>query len=98
MKTKKPLVAQVNYPEHKKLNAVVKESQECGAFLEWLLERYYLAQYANKRSETLVPVHVRIADVLAEYFGINQDKLEAEKQHMLEALRQEQPKEAPHAP
>lgn len=81
-----------SYPEHDKLHAIKDQSQAIGAFLDWL---------QNEREPTIVlctrtqykwdnlyqPAHVPIPDLLAEYFEINQDKLEEEKVAMLDKIR-----------
>ena len=38
--------------------------------------------------EQLMPINRRVEDVLAEFFGIDPDKLEAEKREMLRRLRE----------
>jgi hypothetical protein len=79
---------QSQYPEHDKLKAVQEESQCIGEFLDtcgytlakWSKEPH-LVDYAE-----LVPVG-NIPDILAEYFDIDQNKLEEEKRAMLEKMR-----------
>ena len=76
------------YPEHDKLKEIQEESQIIGEFLDncgytlakWSKEPH-LVDYAE-----LVPVG-SIPDILAEYFGIDQNKLEAEKRAMLDEMR-----------
>ena len=76
------------YPEHDKLKAVQEESQTIGEFLDtcgytlakWSKEPH-LVDYAE-----LVPVG-NIQDILAEYFEIDPNKIEAEKRAMLEGMR-----------
>ena len=111
------------YPEHTRLQAVVKESQACGDFLEWLknqrgvtLMRWEATNDSEPcwkgRSFPLGPEEshegckkcngtgvidrtdhawVRYPPsterLLADYFQIDLDKIEQEKQRMLEALR-----------
>lgn len=72
------------YPEHAKLLAVVDESQAIGEFID--NGGYILAKvdgfghlYTDGKS---------ITDVLAEYFGIEQSKLEQEKRAMLARIRE----------
>ena len=81
----------MKYTEHDKLDKVKKESQSCGEFLEWLQneKELVLSQYSqySDTDETLYPIHVNIQDLLAEFFGIDLNKLEEEKRHMLETLR-----------
>lgn len=66
------------YPEHVKLKRIQKQSQTCGEFLEWLQEQDYVE----------LSIHKRLASILAEFFEIDENKLEQEKRAMLEACRQ----------
>lgn len=91
------------YPEHDKLMALNGENQTLGLFLEWLQQRVVFADYHEhtdwcydewedapncELSEgTPYPVHRSIQDWLAEYYGIDQNKLEDEKRQMLEVIR-----------
>ena len=78
------------YPEHDKLSEVRLLSQACGEFLDFLSSKgYILAEWSDACSprETLVPIYPRAENLLAEFFEIDQDKLEEEKMVMLEALR-----------
>ena len=77
------------YPEHEKLKKVSKASQICGEFLSWLLSDeggYVLAKYSS--NDKLWQCNVSIIELLAEFFEIDQDKLEEEKRAMLEMLRE----------
>lgn len=67
----------VSIPEHEKLKKVAERSQECGAFVEWCFEKKLL------RSTVRFNIH----RALAEYFDIDEGKLEAEKVAMLESIR-----------
>lgn len=83
------------YPEHDKLRAIADESQAIGEFLEWMGtdrtaehgqygRRLFLAHMWNDR---LTPASYTIEDLLAQFFGIDQNKIEAEKRQMLAELR-----------
>lgn len=73
------------YPEHEKLQAVKEQSQICGEFLEWLHQKHFvIAVYAGNE---LVPSYQRTTTLLAEFFEIDEDKLEDEKMQMLEEFR-----------
>ncbi len=90
------------YPEHEKLKAVAEKSQACGAFLEWLLETYTLAEYhkhgpscieegrtaCGAHQNELLPETVNARRLLATFFEIDEAKLEAEKVQMLAEMRQ----------
>ena len=69
------------YPEHEKLKAIHHESQAIGSFLEWMKSEY--------PKETRLPPY-SIQFLLAEYFEIDEDKLELEKRAMLETIRNPQ--------
>jgi hypothetical protein len=75
-----------DYPEHAKLVAVREVSQAQGEFLVWLGEEknYLLGKWT---ADEMVPVHADIQKLLAEFHGVDLNRLEAEKQAMLEELR-----------
>jgi hypothetical protein len=81
------------YPEHDKLQAVQEESQTIGEFLD--LGPYMLCEHYAINPETgspyiephWMPVRKSISDILAEYFEIDQNKLEEEKRAMLDEMR-----------
>lgn len=76
----------MKYPEHQKLKAVKDESQALGEFLDWLKQKEItLCQYSRADLEYL-PVIQRTDQVLADYFEIDLDKIEQEKQTMVKAL------------
>lgn len=79
-----------DYPEHDKMQAAQPAALVIGDFLEWLLEgtEYLLAQYEGDRLE---PIHVNFETLLYKYFEVDRDKIEAEKQSMLDALRASAP-------
>jgi hypothetical protein len=85
----------MEYPEHDKLRACREHSQVCGDFLEWLKRRYRLVESVlqNPEAEELdyyyedFDVTESTVDLLAEFFGIDQNKLETEKREMLAELR-----------
>ncbi len=77
----------MSYPEHEKLAIVRELSQEIGEFLEWTEEQgWHFAEW-HKGDEQLHRIIPERTDVLAKYFKIDLDKLEAEKVQMLEAQR-----------
>lgn len=83
----------MNYPEHEKLKKVQKESQAVGEFLEWLRgeKGYEIARWNrddfDEEDDRLVPVHISIEKLLAEFFNIDTNKLEEEKRAMLAQLQ-----------
>jgi hypothetical protein len=81
-----------DYPEHEKLQALGGANQTVGDFIEWLGEQgIYLASYGTgSYCDELFSIHKSRDDLLASFFEIDRDKLEAEKQAMLDALRSSQ--------
>jgi hypothetical protein len=80
-------MTQTEYPEHTKLRAVKEQCQTAGEFHEWLtIEKGYLI---IKLGEGLTDWEQApgIFELLAEWQGIDQDRLEAEKRMMLDDLR-----------
>lgn len=77
----------MTYPEHEKLNAVKDQSQAIGDFLDWLNSEkgIVLANYGNSDVAWLAPDGTAKERLLAEYFEIDLDKLEAEKRAMLQS-------------
>lgn len=75
------------YPEHDKLTAVKDQTQAIGEFMDWLADDgVFLARY-QEDSKYAWPIHRPITDLLAEWAGIDQNKIEAEKRQMLEQIR-----------
>ncbi len=80
----------MSYPEHEKLATVKDLSQEIGEFLEWCEgQMWQLAEWDEDGygDQKMYPIGVKRIDILARYFKIDLDKLEAEKVQMLEAQR-----------
>jgi hypothetical protein len=82
------------YPEHAKLRQVYDASQAIGDFLE--NSPYVLAQWVpdeerdgvRSRSQHLEPVTLPVEKILAAFFVIDLDKIEAEKRALLDTMRQ----------
>lgn len=80
----------MSYPEHEKLATVKDLSQEIGEFLEWAEEQgWHLAEWDENGfgDQELFSIRLNRNQILARFFEIDLDKLEAEKVHMLEAQR-----------
>lgn len=88
------------YPECEKLHAVHEESQKLGEFITWLKSKVELASWEENEDddtnaympEILIPTYKYKGDngtqaLLAEYFGIDLEKLEDERRQILEELR-----------
>jgi hypothetical protein len=74
-----------SYPEHEKLTKIKNKSQAVGEFLEWLGGcNVVLAKHTDHGLEI---DRRSIVDLLYEYFEIDPDTLEEEKQAMLDDLR-----------
>ncbi len=88
--------------EHDKLHKVADQSQACGAFLDWIQGRYVLCQHHAHRDECYNPggktvcgysdgelesSRVAVRTLLAEFFDIDLNKLEREKEDMLKQLK-----------
>lgn len=75
------------YPEHEKLAAVKDQSQAIGEFLDWLNgDGVHLARW-DEEWDRYFPVHESINALLARRFGIDLDRIEAEKRAMLDEIR-----------
>lgn len=85
-KTIKDKAAEVRkYPEHEKLKALGGKNQAVGEFVMFLAEKGIgLAKY---RGDQLQLFTGRIQALIAEFFEIDEAKLEAEKQAMLDEQR-----------
>lgn len=82
------------YPECEKLAKVSDKSQTIGAFLEWLqgVKEIELAKWSD--SDGLYPEHTTIESLLAEYFEIDMNKVEKERQQILEDIQNKEKKNA----
>lgn len=76
-----------DYPEHDRMRAVQSDSQIVGGFLEWLLEDtpYFIAEYDDRNR--MQPINIGFERLLAQYLNIDLDKIETEKQQMLDEIR-----------
>jgi len=75
------------YPEHDKLRAVNDQSQAIGEFLDLFLPKVGIVLMERDKYGDYHPTYRTIQSLLAEYFEIDLDKIEAEKRQMLEDLR-----------
>jgi hypothetical protein len=78
------------YPEHEKLAEIKALSNQLGGFIEWLLScGYHVAEWTKDEDDedVLVPVHKSINDWLAGYYEIDLNKINDEKEQMLEEIR-----------
>jgi hypothetical protein len=75
------------YPEHTKLKEIQPQSQKVGEFLEWLQENGYTICTFDKKHGEYASAYISIPQMLAKFFEIDSEKIEAEKQAMLEEIR-----------
>ncbi len=93
-----------DYLEHDKLRAIADKSQAIGDFLEWtrgtLCEVHHHTKECRGRGRApecglsegdFTPIRRSIVDQLAEYFDIDQQRLDDEKRAMLDELRRRDP-------
>lgn len=78
-----------DYPEHDKLKALNGHNQTVGQFLEWLSEQGIdLCRYDDSVSKYHpYPITDSHTSLMAKFFEIDENKLEAEKLAMLTSLR-----------
>lgn len=70
------------YPEHEKLSKVKDQSQVIGEFLDF--SKFTLCE---ERRGRYYPTMMSIQDILADWFGIDSQRLEDEKRQMLDEIR-----------
>ena len=73
----------MKYPEHEKMKAVRDKSEPIGEFLDNC--KYTLCETVDNN---FVPVGKTIEKILAEYFNIDLNKIEQEKQQMIKELQE----------
>jgi len=76
-------------PECAKMAAVTEKSRAIGSFLEWLPSQGVILAI-HEPGEGLVPCHTSIETLLAGYFEIDLQKVEAEKRAILDNLQAEE--------
>lgn len=87
------------YPELEKLRQVSDESRAISGFLEWAESKGYrlvktvTTEVVDWRGSTTTEedeVPANVDQALADYFGIDMDKVEAERRELLDRLRRAQ--------
>lgn len=74
------------YPEHEKLKATDGGHLILGEFYDYLCEQgYILATWGD--DDYLSSSYVRPEELIAGFYGIDQQKLEAEKQQMIAEIQ-----------
>lgn len=88
-----------NTPMLDKMLAIKELSETCGEFLEWLMHRYDIFDPKVPR-ETLGYIghgdYINKEQVLADFFGIDLQEVEKEKEMILRNLQKENAVEEPH--
>lgn len=88
-----------NTPELEKLRSVRDQSQQIGAFIEWLNAKdYVIGRYLSEaeletadldiNGPNIVPIYGSIEKLLAEYFEIDLIKVEEERSKLLEQVQE----------
>jgi hypothetical protein len=86
----------VVYPEHEKLTAVQEVSQKIHEFvLEFMQEKGIRLCELIPEQGQYYPVILPVQDLVAEFLGVDQRKLEEEERAMLEAVRNQQEEARP---
>ena len=80
-------MAESRFPEHEKLKAISDKSQAIGEFVDWLGEAKGLALCELDEHGRYFSSRVSIRALLAEYFDIDERRLEAEKMVMLDEMK-----------
>lgn len=77
------------FPENEKVTLIKEKSQACYEFMQWLEKNAFtICEYRGSFGGEYFPTHKSREKMLAEYFNIDLNVLEAEKLVMLEAIRQ----------
>ena len=87
----RPIPPEPPVPEHERLEKAKKTDDATtlvGEFFDWLQgeKGFTLGKFADD-SDELYPVREPVNRLLAEFFGINENALESEKQALLEHVR-----------
>ena len=79
----------MSYPECKKMRAIQDKSQALGEFIDWLcVQGINLMEWKDKgEGLDYYIITESIESLLARHFDIDLNKVEKEKQHMLDELR-----------
>lgn len=79
--------SEVKTPELEKIQTNRQESQSIGSFLDWLQNEQEVLLCRCGRIDELYPIDEGIEKLLAEYFGIDLNKAELERQALLDEIR-----------
>lgn len=83
-------MSKINTPTLDRMVEIQEQSQLCGEFLEWLQNKYTMFDKKIKRESPFMDVmrdtgdYINIEKILAEFFGIDLEEAEREKELLLE--------------
>lgn len=79
------------YPESERVLQLQEQSRLVRTFLEWLkTKNYILCGYSKHRSldgQIYSPVMISNTTILADFFDIDMEKVESEKEQMIEDMK-----------
>ena len=77
------------YPEHVKQSKVIERSAAILKFLDWAQEEKFI-EFAvqDQKTDWLSPSFTPNRNLVAEFYGLDENKLEAERRAMIEDLLQ----------
>ncbi len=78
----------IEYPEHEKLKGLNGKNQIIGDFIEYLNKAGLFLCFYDADDPILVPTNRSTEQILANYFDIDEGKLEEERRTMLEEIRE----------
>ena len=79
-----------NTPTLDKMLEIQEQSQLCGEFLEWLQSKYAMFDKKQKRDNGIFlgsGDYINTEKLLAEFFGIDLEEAEREKETILNSMR-----------
>ncbi len=79
----------MNYPEHDKLKAITAEKEIVQSFIDWLYDETDLDIFEWTKYDHF-PTQKSREQIMAEYFGIDLQKLSREKDQILDDWREKQ--------
>ena len=91
---------EIDYPEHARMRAVLDKSRLLGEFLDWLKQEHgvtlcrwqdfvrHSPELGDYTPEGYYEIRESFEKLLASFFEIDLDKIETEKQAMLESIRE----------
>ena len=89
----------VETPELDKQSEIIHSGKAATVqdFIDWLLDekQYVIAEWSDPdpdgiRDQELFPVYTQREQLMADFFGIDRDKIESERRAILAALQEEQ--------